>query len=214
MIKRLLDTTKTFITAFFDSSRSPLARIEESHVSNKAKIYRFAKLDNAKIGDFSYIGPSARVIHATIGKYCSIAGEACVGMGSHPIDYVSSSPIFISKRNGTGFSWVNDSHFDEYKPVEIGNDVWIGSRAMVMGGLRIGDGAVIAAGAIVTKDVPPYAVVGGVPAKIIKYRFDEQTIKKLEKLQWWNLPIEELRKKIACFQNTDMEGNLKKLENS
>ena len=81
----------------------------------------------------------------------------------------------------------------------IGNDVWIGSHSLLLGGIRIGDGAVIAAGAVVTHDVPDYAVVGGVPAKIIKYRFDRMTIQRLQDSKWWNLSIEEVKKRFTDF---------------
>ena len=81
----------------------------------------------------------------------------------------------------------------------IGNDVWIGSHSLLLGGIRIGDGAVIAAGAVVTHDVPDYAVVGGVPAKIIKYRFDRMTIQRLQDSKWWNLSIEEVKKSFTDF---------------
>lgn len=95
----------------------------------------------------------------------------------------------------------------------MGNDVWIGSRVMVVGGVTIGDGAVIAAGAVVTKDVPPYAVVGGAPAKVIKYRFSEDIVKFLEELEWWNLPESELKKHIELFQTEGVKiGDLKRLK--
>lgn len=212
-IKRVFNLCVSFVTSIWDPSRSFFARIENSYVSKKAKVFRFAKLDHATVQDYSYIGPSARVIYAHVGKYCSIAGGACIGMGTHPLKFLSTSPLFISKHNSTGHKWSEGVEFEEYKTLKIGNDVWIGSRAMIMGGLKIGDGAVVAAGAVVTKDVPPYAVVGGVPAKIIKFRFDEETIRKLEKLQWWNMPAEVLRQKISCFQNSDIEEDLKKLGN-
>ena len=85
------------------------------------------------------------------------------------------------------------------KPIHIGNDVWIGARSIIMDGVSIGDGAIVAAGSVVTKDVPPYAVVGGSPAKIIKYKFSQDIIDRLEEIQWWNLPDEEITKVVDLF---------------
>lgn len=85
-----------------------------------------------------------------------------------------------------GISWTDHNSYDEFKEIYIGNDVWIGQRAMVMGGVRIGNGAVVGAGAVVTKDVPPYTIVGGVPAKIIRYRFSDKVVKKLQSSKWWD----------------------------
>ena len=113
---------------------------------------------------------------------------------------VSTSSIFTGKRNGTGIKWTEKNKFDEFREITIGNDVWIGQRVMIMGGVTVGDGAVIGAGAIVTKDVPPYAVVAGVPSKIIRYRFSDETIQTIKSLNWWNTPDDELKMKIELFQ--------------
>lgn len=93
------------------------------------------------------------------------------------------------------------------KPIHIGNDVWIGARSIIMDGVSIGDGAIVAAGSVVTKDVPPYAVVGGSPAKIIKYKFSQDIIDRLEEIQWWNLPDEEITKVVDLFhvENPSLE---------
>lgn len=146
------------------------------------------------IGYGSYIGDNSRVI-AKIGRYCSIASCVETALGTHPTkDWVSTHPAFFSLNSPSGIKYSKKQRFNEKtEQTEIGNDVWIGYRAVILGGVKIGDGAVVAAGAVVTKDVPPYAVVGGVPAKVIRYRFSEEEINKLLKIKWWNFSHEKLR---------------------
>lgn len=148
------------------------------------------------LGKHSYIGSNVVIWNekTTIGKYCSIANDVSVGAHKHPIHTLSSSPFVYQERPshiGKGLEIQNPliHLFDiAQKKVTIGNDVWIRIKATIMPDITIGDGAVIGANAVVTKDVPPYAVVVGVPAKVIKYRFDEDTIKDLLELKWWNYP--------------------------
>lgn len=203
-MKRYISFIFNIISNIFNPAVSVISRVEYSKVSRRAKIWRFAKLDHAVIGDYTYVGPKARIIHAKIGKYCSIANESAVGMGIHPTTLLSTSPLFIAPHNGTGHTWVKENNFKEYKEVHVGHDVWIGAKTLIMGGVTIGTGAVIGAGAVVTKDVPPYAVVGGVPAKIIKYRFDDKIIKYLMESRWWDNPPEILKNKISCFHSEDI----------
>lgn len=198
-MRYLLLLINTFLH-IFDPQISIRARVENSKINKKAKIWRYCVLNHAQVGAYSYIGPKSRVTHARIGKFCSIAGDSVIGMGTHSLGYLSTSSLFTAPKNGTGTSWAKKQNFEEYKDVIIGNDVWLGQRAMVMGGVHIGNGAVIGAGAIVTKDVPPYAIVAGVPAKIIRYRFTQETIDTLEQSAWWQLDDETLRKNISLFQ--------------
>ena len=148
----------------------------------------------SSIGYASYIGNRSFIKNTKIGRYTCIATDVMTVAGSHPTSkFVSIHPAFYSTRKQSGFTYVREDKFSDFNYIDenqkftvmIGNDVWIGSGVKIMEGVTIGDGAVAAAGAIVTKDVPPYAIVGGVPAKIIKYRFDEETIKKLLELKWW-----------------------------
>lgn len=200
MFKRILLLLITKFKSIFLRSIAFSARVEYSCVSKKARICRNVIMFHSSVEDYSYISPNTRLVHAHVGKFCSIAGDCAIGMGTHTLKYKSTSPIFTSRHNSTGSRWVDTNSYNEYKEIYIGNDVWIGQRAMVMGGVKIGDGAVIGAGSVVTKDVPPYAIVGGVPAKIIRYRFKPETIEKLLIEQWWNKSDEFIKNNINDFQ--------------
>lgn len=151
-----------------------------------------------RLGYGSYIGPYSK-ISAHIGRFTSIASFVCTVAGRHAYQapFATTCPMFFSlnpNHSQSGSTFATEQMFEELKfavpekqlDVEIGNDVWIGERAMLIGGVHIADGAIVLAGAVVTKDVPPYAIVGGVPAKIIRYRYDKETISFLLQTQWWN----------------------------
>lgn len=138
------------------------------------------------IGRHTYLGANVAVSNrnTSIGSFCSIAGNAAIGPSQHPLNFLSTHPFqylkyekLIPKRKIT---------FVSSQPVTVGNDVWIGANVIIMDGLKIG------ANAVVTRDVPPYAIVGGIPARIIRYRFEPEVIEKLLTLQWWNLPDEQI----------------------
>ena len=136
-----------------------------------------------------------RIRNLSIGRYCAIAKHVDIGLSRHPTTWlgVSARQYFPKYGNWHGFlgKTVSCRPFQEASFTEIGNDVWIGDRVVVMAGVKIGDGAIVGAGAVVTKDVPPYAIVGGVPARIISYRFDESVIRELLELKWWRYDISD-----------------------
>lgn len=178
-------------------------------------VRRGAKLCNVKLGDYSSIGINSKVFNAVIGKFSVIAREAYVGVGPHPTTYLTPHSIFY-KNNPWGFhpEWVEKIEYDENPISHIGNDVWIGTRAIIMDGVTIGDGAIVAAGAVVTKDIPPYAIVGGVPAKIIRYRFSDDIIDKLLTLKWWEMTDEEITQRVKIFHiNNPTIEDIQKLAN-
>ena len=141
---------------------------------------------NTEVGKYTYIQENCVIQNAKIGNYCSIASDVKIGLGRHPTDDFSTSPIFYSNRNLFGIKHpMQTNSFLEFEPIEIGHDVWIGMNAIIRDGVKIGTGAVIAAGAIVTHDVPDYAIVGGSPARIIKYRFPKERQEKLLETDWF-----------------------------
>jgi acetyltransferase-like isoleucine patch superfamily enzyme len=163
-------------------------------------LYDDVALDTVVLGDLSYVSRGARVWNATIGRFCCIGPEALVGLGRHPTrEFVSSHPAFYSTRAQAQLTFVREQKFEEFRPVTIGHDVWIGARAIVLDGATIGDGAIVGAGAVVTGDVPPYAVVSGVPAKVVRYRFDEATIAAIQASRWWDLGLDVLRANADAF---------------
>src|SRR3990167_11045897 len=139
-----------------------------------------------------------------IGKFCQIAsGVRFMTNGSnHPMEGVSTYPFKVF-----GKSWGQKKlNVKSRGDTIIGNDVWIGNSATIMHGVKIGDGAIIGTNALVTKDVPPYTIVGGNPAKIIRQRFDDETIQFLQNLAWWDWPIEKITDNIEALSNGDLEG--------
>lgn len=159
-----------------------------------------AKLNNVTIGKYSRIGAGCQVTNATIGNFTAIGKETVITVGQHPTNYLTSHSIFYKKGNwGWHDDWIAPIDFQSDKKVTIGNDVWIGRQCIILDGVTIGDGAIVATGAVVTKDVPPFAIVGGVPAKVIKYKFSQEIIDRLEEIQWWNLPDEKITEVINLF---------------
>jgi acetyltransferase-like isoleucine patch superfamily enzyme len=168
------------------------------------------------IGAFTYIGTNCFLRSVSIGNYCSIATDVIFGPNQHPVDWLSTHSFVFG--DNAGFKGVEDFYkiktqpriARKAKPITIGNDVWIGARAIIMGGVHIGDGAIIAANSVVTKNVPPYTIFGGVPAKYIKKRFNEEIIDQLLSLQWWKYLLD--KKILVDIDYSDINSSIKILK--
>lgn len=160
---------------------------------------------DSQIGAYSYISSNCVMYNAEIGKFCSIAANVKIGLGKHPVDFISTSPVFYSLNKQCGKSFTDRSLFKEGEDTYIGNDVWIGTNVIILDGIKIGDGSIIGAGSVVTKDVEPYTIVAGIPAKLIKKRFSEEVVGKLQSLKWWNWEEEKLIRNLALFQHHEFD---------
>jgi acetyltransferase-like isoleucine patch superfamily enzyme len=168
-------------------------------ISREVKIYDKTVISNAKIGSYTYVGGNSKIMNTRIGKFCSLGPNLKIGLGIHPTNFISTYPGFYSKK-ASGVKSLNvNTSIVEHKKITIKNDVWIGDGVTIVDGITIGNGAVIASGAVVTKNVPDYAIVGGVPAKVIKFRFTDKEITKLNEIQWWNNDINQIKEKASLF---------------
>ena len=173
MICQLKKIIKSLYRFFF------LKRTEKIQ-NTKYKIYQPASISSdVCIGDYSYIASSSHISMTTIGKFCSIGPSFLCGWGIHPLNGISTHPMFYSTRKQNGMTMSSIDKCTERKQITIGNDVFIGANVTILDGVSVGDGCVIGAGAVVTKDVPDYAIVGGVPEKLIRYRFSKEQIAAL-----------------------------------
>lgn len=171
--------------------------VRDASIGLQCTVHRGVEIGSGvAIGNYSYVNAGTIIISGRIGKFCSIGYSCQIGLPEHPIDFVSTSPFTYGEAN----LFRTDAFYSGISsPPVIGNDVWIGSKAVILQGVNIGDGSIIAAGAVVTKDVPPFSIVGGTPAKVIRMRFDEKKIEYLLNLKWWDLPREELIKMKDVF---------------
>lgn len=170
----------------------------------KYRIHQRSKATDSVIGDFTYISSDTHIQSAEIGRFCSIGPNTVIGYGEHPVNFLSTSPVFYHTGNIFGKTFASEEKFDGTKKVIIGNDVWVGANVFIKSGVSIGDGSVIAAGAVVIKDIPAYTIAGGVPARLLKPRFPEDVVEGLLKIKWWNWTDDELQKNQAFFVSEDL----------
>lgn len=188
---------------------SDKATVKNSVLKEDVRIANSASVRKSVIGDFSSIGRNTKVTHARIGKFCAISWDATINAINHPVSHLTISAFPYVPRVG---SFVK-KRTQDYEYVDIGNDVWVGAHSIIMPGVKIGDGAVIAAGAIVTKDVPAYAIVTGIPARILKYRFEKKVREELLNIQWWNIDKKIIKENIHLFQKQVTLETIDELKN-
>lgn len=189
-----------------------LVKSEKSNsiIADNARIYAPFFLHEVKIGDYSYVAKNSNITNCTIGKFCSIGPNFCCGLGIHPTDDISTSPMFYSTSKVNGVALVEQNKVVESKHTTIGNDVFIGANVTVLDGVTIGDGAVIGAGAVVSKDIPAYAIAVGSPIRIIRYRMTDEQVAAMQRIQWWNWDDERLQDIEKMFE--DIDGFIKKYD--
>lgn len=168
---------------------------------------------SGSLGRCTYLGEGCHIT-ASVGRYTCIASNVVTPRGEHPTrEWVTVHPAFYSTKRQCGTTYCDEDCFDEVtKEVTIGSDVWIADSCIILGGVVIGDGAIVAAGSVVTKDVEPYAIVAGNPARLIRYRFDEETLGRIKSAKWWERTEEDLRMDVDCFKT--VEFFLRDLDNS
>lgn len=159
--------------------------ISESRIAPTARINAGCSVYGSSVERYSYMGYDCEVINTDIGSFCSLASGIHIGLAEHPTSWISTSPVFQDVRNSSVKKKFARKPLPESKRTTIDHDVWIGTNAIIKKGVHVGTGAVIASGAVVTKDVEPYAIVGGCPAKLIRYRFDKNMIERLLNSKWW-----------------------------
>ena len=199
------------------SSVGDFTTIRDSQVGTFCQIQRHCDLLRVSIGDYTIIEKNAVLHDVTIGSFCEVSWHCSMGGDNHnyllpSIHHFYWQPFFgfedsqdtVGKRNF--FSKLQS------EDCKLGNDVWVGSGVTVNRKVHVGNGAILASGCVVTRDVPDYAIVGGVPAKVIKFRFDENTIQRLLNIAWWDWPKDLLRENRHLFEVEVCEETLSKME--
>jgi phosphonate metabolism protein (transferase hexapeptide repeat family) len=200
------------------ASRDGEPKVHPSAVLRDAKLGRFSEIKErvqfveSELGDYSYIERHAEAIYTTIGKFTAIASDVRLNALEHPIERVSQHKItyrpneyFLNAKLDSAFRASRQS-----QRVEIGHDVWIGHGAIVMPGIRIGHGAVVAANAVATEDVAPYAIVAGVPARFLKWRFEPKLSERIISLGWWNWGHDRLAEAVNDMRDMSVEAFIEK----
>ena len=191
----------------------PTAQVRDSRFGAYCEVGARTKVAECSFGDYSYIVNDADIIYATVGKFCSIAAHTRINPGNHPLERVAlnhftyrSSAYGLGEDDADFFQWRRDHH------VTLGNDVWIGHGAILLPGVSVGNGAAIGAGAVVSKDVPPFAIVVGVPGRVLRHRFAPEIVAALERIAWWDWPHGRLAEGMQDFRRMSAPDFCKKYD--
>lgn len=196
---------------------NPTCRLKASEIGREIRLGKHVTLEQGSfiytknIGNYTFINKNCLIDKSveSIGSFCSIAYGCKIGLANHPVDWVTTHPFAYDKKYG----FVSETQFEiaaTAPKCTIGNDVWIGANAIILAGVKIGDGAIIGANSFVNKDVEDYSIVTGTPAKHQKYRFDETIIDNLKNLKWWTWSDKKLKDNIALFNRPEQFVNANK----
>jgi len=182
--------------------RLTLNSIYKSSIHPTSKIEPGSQIVNSSFGRHSFCGYNCTIINAEIGAFCSLAQDIMIGGSTHPIHFVSTSPAFLSHRDSIKTKFARH-HYHHQPRTTIGSDVWIGARVLIKAGVKIGHGAVIGMGSVVTRDVAPYTIVAGNPARLIRPRFAPEVIDALLRSEWWNASDDDLQRYGSAFNSPE-----------
>jgi len=190
-----------------ETAIEPSAVLREATIGRCCEILQRSQVEYATLGDYTYLGPDCIVSDAAIGRFCAIAANVRIGAPNHPIDRPSLHRFTYCPEYYCAGAVRDHAFFAARRAdrVAIGNDVWIGHAVTVLPGVAVGDGAVLAAGAVVRKDVAAYTIVGGVPARVLRERFSREIAARLARIAWWNWPFETIMQRLEQFQIPDIE---------
>lgn len=208
-------TSKVYANCrIFNTELSPGATIgdfstvRDSSIGEHSTIQRYGDIWGLALGRYSCIGRMCTIQETKIGSFCALADYLTIGCDDHDYKMITTHPFWHDSSWGIS----DDGEFSkryrkkEYEPpCEIGHDVWFGAGVIVCRNVHVGDGCVIGAGAVITKDIPPYSVVVGCPGRVIKKRFSEDVIDRLEKCQWWHLPLNVIKANIELFRGGHLD---------
>lgn len=176
--------------------------IKNSKIHSTSKVETGCNISGVIMDRHSFCGYDCEITNCHIGSFCSIANNVKIGGGEHPVNWVSTSPVFYEGRDSVKTKFSKHKR-PPFKQTVICHDVWIGEGAMIKQGVKIGTGAVIGMGSIVTRDVLPFQIVAGNPAKMIRYRFSSDIIAKIIALNWWDASDSDLKRYAKFFNNPD-----------
>lgn len=194
-----------------EPSIHPTAEVRDSSFGAWCEVGARSRVAESHFGDYSYVANDSDIACTTLGRFCSIAAQVRLNPGNHPLDRVALN--HFSYRSSAYRMGDDDAAFFDWRRshrVVLGNDVWIGHGVVVLPDVTIGNGAAIGAGAVVSRDVPPFAVAVGVPARLVRFRFAPEIVEALERIAWWDWPHERVGEALSDFRSLSAEAFCRK----